>query len=146
MHDEKRRRLRWQQWKFWLYGDDYSDDDENYKTMMREDWRECVRKEKNRNVWWQIDWSHVNEAKSPKERTVAAWWRKKRARMDLMYYTIYMLLCVAEVEMDGCVYTSRGNLIRVWHFRQIGGNLKVLLGPSSTPSPPSSFPMVAALS
>lgn len=51
-------------------------------------------------------------------------------------YTIYILvLYVAAVAVDGRVYTSSGNLIRVWHFRQIGGNLKVLPGPSYTPLP-----------
>jgi len=65
---------------------------------------------------------------------------------NVLHNIYILLLCVAEVEVDGRVYTSSGNLIRVWHFRQIGGNLKVLLSPSSTPSPPSSFPMVVALS
>lgn len=32
---------------------------------------------------------------------------------------------------------SRRNLIRVWHFRQIGGNLKVPYSRSPCPSPPS---------
>jgi len=58
-------------------------------------------------------------------------------------YTIYILLLyVVAVAVDGRVYTSSGNLIRVWHFRQIGGNLKVLPGPSYTPPPrrPSNHP------
>jgi len=50
----------------------------------------------------------------------------KELWMVLMYYTIYTALWRRRRSCTSC-----GNLIRVWHFRQIGGNLKVLLSPSS---------------
>jgi len=79
---------RWWRWRWWCR--------RRWRGCMAGVARICERIEKKWNVWWQIDWSRVNEAKRPKERTTtaaAAWWRKKRARMVLMYYTQYIYWC-----------------------------------------------------
>lgn len=133
---------------FRLLGDDDStdDDDDDEKEEWRRCRQECVRGGKKIGMFGDRSIGHALMKQNDRKR---GWWprqcygEKKRARMVLMYYTIYIytyyilqLVCVVVAAVDGRVYTSSGNLIRVWHFRQIGGNLKV------PPVPRIFFPLV----